>query len=488
MTQPAVDTTHPLDHGVHAFDPELTSRQYRVIAEGHFKVVQTTSGRFYLFVEVDTVLGHLCSAIHIERQLADSVREATARQLGQRVSAAESPSAAEVVGAIADRANHCAHLLQEAARAHQIPRPMFDAACLLARAAFGDIRARNKVEHMQKLAEAGDTKAQATVGLLGEARAFLVDVCGDEVQTAGLFDDIGKAVSHVARDVGKTASHIAAQVTRPAEKLATDVYRGAQHAAEKNIPGFTKIEHTVTDVVHTVESYGPMVLSSLDALCSLIPGIGTGISSGLEAGLAILQGGGPLDIAVHAAYGAIPIPPGIKFITDTVVSAVLALAHGTKNLTDVAVRVIRDRIPKGLPTEIFDTLISVIVHKRPVLKAASDSLGHYVTKYTQGATAAIADGLQHVGADVQSQLAKLPDPKLAFQSIAQIAPHLAAPQLPRPVTPQPMGGGASAVARTAAPVFRGASLAIEIAPDGASQRVVASQALAHLVASTSVTL
>jgi len=42
---------------------------------------------------------------------------------------------------------------------------------------------------------------------------------------------------------------------------------------------------------------------------------GTGISAAIGAGLAALEGGSPLEIAIRTAYGATPIPPGIGQLT-----------------------------------------------------------------------------------------------------------------------------------------------------------------------------
>jgi hypothetical protein len=110
---------------------------------------------------------------------------------------------------------------------------------------------------------------------------------------------------------------------------------------------------------------GEMVKSDLrlvGSAASLIPGVGQGVNSGLSAGLAALETGRPLDIAVKAAYGAIPIPPGVRNVTDVVLEAVLTLAH-TGNLAETAIAGARTKVPAGLPRDVFDTLIRIVMQK-----------------------------------------------------------------------------------------------------------------------------
>ena len=114
---------------------------------------------------------------------------------------------------------------------------------------------------------------------------------------------------------------------------------------------------------------------------SLFPGIGTGISSALSAGMAILDGGGPLEIAIKTAYGAIPIPPGVRTITDAVLDGVLTLATKHGSLTDAVLAAARDAVPNGFPRQVFDTLANLVIKHRPIAKVAGDLLNHYVGQY-----------------------------------------------------------------------------------------------------------
>lgn len=131
------------------------------------------------------------------------------------------------------------------------------------------------------------------------------------------------------------------------------------------------------DVAKTLSDLGKgagQVLQAAQGVISLIPGIGTGISSAISAGLALLSGGSPLEIAVKAAYGAIPIPPGLRSMTDIVVDAALALQH-TSNLADTAIaaarKAILDQLPgpaKDIGGTVFDTLAHLVLgntHRAP---------------------------------------------------------------------------------------------------------------------------
>jgi hypothetical protein len=163
-------------------------------------------------------------------------------------------------------------------------------------------------------------------------------------------------------------------------------------------------------------------------------------------------------------------------------------------LSALGINVVRDRIPNGLPKQVFDTLINIVVHKKPVLKAGVDLASHLTTKYTQGVGTAIAASMHAVPAAVQSALADLPHHDVQFHSIAQIAPELAhmhpSPTAPQhPLMPQPMNGGPDghgSVHWSPVPTFKGASLAIQISPDGTARRALGSPSLAHLVFNVNV--
>lgn len=153
----------------------------------------------------------------------------------------------------------------------------------------------------------------------------------------------------------------------------------------RGLSPFQKWDRMATAIQHgdfrALAREAKQTLSEAEGVISLVPGIGTGISAGISAGLAVLQGGGPLDIAIRTAYGAIPIPPGIRDVTDTVLDAVLALLHHGKHLTEVVITVARDRIPEGFPRHVFDTLVHVLHKHHPVQRIAGELLTHYVHQY-----------------------------------------------------------------------------------------------------------
>jgi hypothetical protein len=122
-------------------------------------------------------------------------------------------------------------------------------------------------------------------------------------------------------------------------------------------------------------------LTMVQGVISLLPGIGTGVSAAIGAGVAVLDGGGSLEIALHTAYGAIPIPPGLRSVTDGVLDGVLGLVrHGP--VTDAALAVARNAIPSGIARDVFDTLVKLVAHHRPITHVAADLVGTYVQRYT----------------------------------------------------------------------------------------------------------
>lgn len=124
---------------------------------------------------------------------------------------------------------------------------------------------------------------------------------------------------------------------------------------------------TIDDYVNFTKNQAKFV----QAILPFIPGVGSGISAAIGAGLALLEGGSPLEIAIRAAYGAIPIPPGVRNVTDSVLEAALSLIRG-ESITDALILAVRQQTPEGLPRDIFDTLVQVIIKGKPVLKAGGE--------------------------------------------------------------------------------------------------------------------
>jgi hypothetical protein len=104
------------------------------------------------------------------------------------------------------------------------------------------------------------------------------------------------------------------------------------------------------------------------------------VGAAVGAGIAVLDGGGGIEIALHTAYGAIPIPPGLRSVTDGVLDGVLGLLHHGP-ITDAALAAARNAIPSGVARDVFDTLIKLVAHHRPILHVADDLVGSYVKRY-----------------------------------------------------------------------------------------------------------
>jgi hypothetical protein len=167
------------------------------------------------------------------------------------------------------------------------------------------------------------------------------------------------------------------------------------------------IEHFSKDVIDDVKKFGPMILSEVQGLISLIPGIGTGISAAIGLAMALLEGGSPLVIAIRTAYGAIPVPPGIRNVTDPVVDGCIHFAENPHDFTDVVIKTIRDQVPGGLPREIFDTLVKIIIKHQPILKVVAS---------------VVTDVAGQIPA-VKSLIAAMPPVGTILPSIQQIAPN-----------------------------------------------------------------
>lgn len=211
----------------------------------------------------------------------------------------------------------------------------------------------------------------------------------------------------------------------------------------ENLGVVQDVVHAVDSVSHVLEpvmDVGKEILTAAQGVVSLIPGIGTGISAALSAGLAILEGGSPLEIAIKAAYGAIPIPPGIRNLTDIVLDACLALMK-SGNLEDAAISAARSQVPSGLCQDVFDTLVHLIVQaikKKPTLAISTPKPGTPpgapVSMSVGSLISALAPGGQLVQVpaippkSLMAPMPKLPPPKpnlhLLKTAVTKIAPDL----------------------------------------------------------------
>jgi hypothetical protein len=236
---------------------------------------------------------------------------------------------------------------------------------------------------------------------------------GDAFRTSGF--DLGgvlRGVEQAAHVVEEIAGHPGQDAHDIEGQAAWDVTHPAQVASD--------IAHGVEQVRQAVRPVGDAYLSVAQSVVSMIPGIGTGVSSALGAAQAILDGGGALDVAIRMAYGMIPIPPGLRQICDPIVDAVLGLVdaatHG-RPLTDVALQVVRDRLPAGLPRDVFDTLARVVAQKLTIAHDPAAMREHMAASYGgHGAhDRAVAKGMaRHVPPAVAARLKNLPPPRTRY--------------------------------------------------------------------------
>jgi hypothetical protein len=249
--------------------------------------------------------------------------------------------------------------------------------------------------------------------------------------------------------------------------------RRPSRAAPFSEPSWTKVGSFFGDVanlasgaVSAVADVAKGVLNEAASLVSLIPGVGSGISAGIQAGLAFLAGGSALDIAIHAAYGALPIPPGVRDVTDSVLAAVLSLVD-SGNIGAAALAAARTRVPSGFPQQVFDTLVQLIAHHQAALNSpdpktaltavrsqlaaatakANATMANVSAMQAAAAAALIARGLDpHTGQPLPPSdpryvphIAPLPTvkaaPKLVPLKVAIVAPRAASPPLVRAPSP-----------------------------------------------------
>lgn len=205
----------------------------------------------------------------------------------------------------------------------------------------------------------------------------------------GFHINVGHLLKGVVKDVGKIATapvHIAVEAVKDPKKLIHDAI------------------HIAKDVVK-VEKF---VLEQAEGICSLVPGLGTAISTAIAAGLAVLEGGGVIEIAIKIAYGAIPIPPGVKTFTDLVLGAVIdvvnAILKGGGDLAKVLERLMAEEMARAFPEDVrvagtnmlaalTPTVLQALTGKLPSLSAVTAAAGAATGLPTSLPAAAAAAGL-----------------------------------------------------------------------------------------------
>lgn len=345
-----------------------------VLTEGTFRVLLTPKRRVIAVLDAPTTpLGPIHVALDIDRgpylpsniapQVLQDPSHVTAGlfdDIGNAVSHAAEGAFNTVSKAATTVARPAFNILKgatgEAAHliAHATPflpdatrRQIDHAAHVIMRARLGDMSAKQFIRTIASAAKSGVRAAQGVAETLLDANKFVAKAVDVPMLLAKQVPGVGNVV--------KALSPI-------------DNY-------EKMLAALTKGD------LKAVKQMAEQDVSKLQSSISLVPGIGTGISAALGAGLAALEGGNPLEIAIRTAYGAIPIPPGVRNLTDTVLDTVLAIAANPHSLSNAALQVARDRVPPGLPRDVFDTLVHLVVKRVPIQQAAASLVEHYVQQY-----------------------------------------------------------------------------------------------------------
>ena len=387
-----------------------------VLAEGTFRIVLTDNHRVLAVLDAPhTMLGPLHVMVEIDRRsqrprqpidfhnahlfpghavgfsfsdIGDAIGHAAEKTFN---------AASKVVTTIArpafDIAKHAAsagaHLIATATPfLPQATRRQIDAgARIMLRARLGDVTAKQFIRNVVNAANAGVHAARAIGDSLVSGARLVARTIDLPVHLLEHVPGIGGFVKSISP-------------LQKFDKMMGNLQRG-------DFKGLEKMVHDD--------------LSMAQGIVSLIPGIGTGISAGISAGLAALEGGSPLEVALRTAYGAIPIPIGIRQITDAVLGGVLALIFHPGHLTDVAIAAARDAIPSGFPRDVFDTLVQLVIKKVPIQKVALGMVDHYVSQYA-GPLHQLGDGLTH-GLPL-GELAHHADHFAHFAEAAKHAAHL----------------------------------------------------------------
>jgi hypothetical protein len=381
----------------------------QVLAEGTFRVVLTEQGRVAAAIEVEeSALGPLHLLFEVSLPSHPAIRTGSIfDDIGRAVQHVthDVSHAASDVGRIAGAAAE--HVFDAASKvATTVARPAFnvarDAAAsgahILATAPFMPEAERKRIEAASRVimrARLGDVNA----------KQFIRDVV--KAANAGV-----AGARHVGDALLKGTSVVAHVLDAPLA-LAEHVplIGGTLHA----LSPFQKLEKIATAIRHGDFDAVKRIVSDdarlAEGVVSLVPGIGSGVGAAISTGLAVLDGGAPLDIALHAAYGAIPIPPGIRNVTDAVLESVLRLAHHGQ-VTDAAIAAARNAVPAGLPRDVFDTLAQLVVKRVPVQRAAEALVSHYVQRYAPSIpipdlAKGIGDSVHHLAEGSLGDLGKL---------------------------------------------------------------------------------
>lgn len=360
-----------------------------LLAQGTFRVVLTNQRRVVTAIDVpDSALGPLHIVVAVSPQALLQSSFATAGLFDD----------------IGHTFQHVAHDV-----GHTFEHVAHDVGHGLGKAAEGTFNAASKVATTLARPAFEITKGAAAAGasLVGhlpfvpESERKKLEAASRTIMRAHLGDVNAQQFLHAVGEAAKAGVHVA----QKAGEAFLEAHRIVGHVLDTPMALVEKIDPKVGSVLHGLDPFVKMDKMTVklqrgdfeglkkdiesdakaaQGVISLIPGIGTGISAAISAGIAVLDGGGPLDIAIQTAYGAIPIPAGIRQITDTVLGAILQLIHNPHNLTDAVLAGMRNAVPAGMARDVFDTLANLIVRHMPIHKAAGQLVDSYVQRYAPG--------------------------------------------------------------------------------------------------------
>jgi hypothetical protein len=350
-----------------------------VLVEGTFRVVLTPKRRVLAIIDArQTPIGPMHIALDIDRSaylpsaldpsfvtagFFDDVAHA-AEGAYHAVASASGTIAHPTLAVLQAATDHGSGLLSEAAKMlpESTRKTIEQASHIVLRAKLGDIDARQFIRTIGSAAKAGVSSAKH----IGDAMLDASQLVAKVIDVPALIADKA-GVGSIVRSIS------------PIESFG-QMMNALQHGDFARLKAIA--EHQ---------------LATAQGVMSMVPGVGTGISAGLSAGLAALHGGSGLEIAIRTAYGALPIPPGVRDVTDAVLDAVMGFVRNPHHLTEVAVQVARDRIPAGIARDVFDTLVHIVVQHHPIQKEAGALLDHYVTQYAGQVGGDIAASIAHAG-------------------------------------------------------------------------------------------
>jgi peptidoglycan hydrolase-like protein with peptidoglycan-binding domain len=160
---------------------------------------------------------------------------------------------------------------------------------------------------------------------------------------------VGKAVGSAAVSLGKATFNVYASPV----KLAADIAQG------KNV--LDSVKSGIKTNIESAKTVAPYAA----AVVSFVPGVGSGVSGAIQAGLALANGQSITDALVAGVKGAIPGGP----IAQQAFSTAYNLAKG-QNISEAALSALREQLPGGdVAKTAFDTAVA-LAHGQNIQQAA----------------------------------------------------------------------------------------------------------------------